>query len=99
MIGLFGEDVVKAYMGHVQDNAEESVAACWTACWTVISSMKWIRAARSRCVSPSTGKRARRPSISLALPSSAPTISTRRNPSPVPPCSMSSGCWSKAISR
>ncbi|WGG62526.1 hydantoinase B/oxoprolinase family protein [Brucella intermedia] len=25
MIGLFGEDVVKAYMGHVQDNAAESV--------------------------------------------------------------------------
>ncbi|MFN3764221.1 MAG: hydantoinase B/oxoprolinase family protein, partial [Aliihoeflea sp.] len=25
MIGLFGQDVVEAYMGHVQDNAEESV--------------------------------------------------------------------------
>ncbi|MER2537352.1 MAG: hydantoinase B/oxoprolinase family protein [Rhizobiaceae bacterium] len=25
MIGLFGEDVVRAYMGHVQDNAAESV--------------------------------------------------------------------------
>jgi len=28
MVGHFGLDVVRAYMGHVQDNAEESVARC-----------------------------------------------------------------------
>ena len=46
MVGISALDVVQAYMGHVQDNAEESVRrAHRQACTIANFPIRWIRAA------------------------------------------------------
>ena len=49
MIGYFGLDVVEAYMGHVQDNAAESVRRVLDRSPIHPSTTKWTRAAASAC--------------------------------------------------
>ena len=48
MVASFGLDVVQAYMGHVQDNAAESVRRVLDRLHDSSSPIRWIRAARSR---------------------------------------------------
>ena len=71
---------VRAYMGHVQDNAEEARAPRGDrrARPTAPSRTRWTTARRSACASRSTARRARRRSTSPAPARSGRPTSTRR---------------------
>ncbi len=77
MVAEFSLPVVQAYMGHVQDNAAESVRRVLDRLHDANSAIRWTRAAPSRFASQWTRRSARRRSTSPAPRPSAATISTR----------------------
>ena len=100
LVAQYGLAMVEAYMGHVQDNAAESVArvieklepssfAVETDTGAVIKVAIRIDRERAAC----------RPSTSPARASSSPTSSMRRSRSRALACSMSSARWSTTTSR
>jgi 5-oxoprolinase (ATP-hydrolysing) len=101
MVEHFGLGVVQAYMGHVQDNAEESVRRVISAPqgWRVFAAtgqrLGQIRVAIrvDRCTAR------RRRSTSAAPASSSRTTSMRRRRSRWPRCCMCSARWSTTRSR
>jgi 5-oxoprolinase (ATP-hydrolysing) len=98
MVAQFGLDVVQAYMGHVQDNAEESVRRVidrlkdgrFATRWTT-ARRSWWRSRRSR---PAQRRdRLHRHVAQLPNNFNAPSASAW------PPCSMCSARWSTTTSR
>ncbi len=99
MVDHFGLDVVRAYMGHVQENAAESVRRVITALHDGQYAYELDNGAKINvAVRVNTGTGPPR-STSPARPRSWRTTSTRRPAWPWRPCSTCSAPWSTTTSR
>ena len=99
MVDHFGLDVVRAYMGHVQENAAESVRRVITALHD--GHYEYELDNRAKVKVTVTVERNKGPprSTSPARPASSRTTSTRRPAWPWPRCSTCSAPWSMTTSR
>ena len=100
MVEQFGLDVVQAYMGHVQDNAEESVRRVITRLKDGAFTLPLDNGAQIQvAIRVDAAARAARWSTSPAPPGSRPTTSMRRPRSAWRRCCMCSARWSTTTSR
>ena len=100
MVEHFGLDVVHAYMGHVQDNAAESVRRVITALHDGQYEYELDNGAKIKRRGPGQRRKPGPPrSTSPARPRSWPTTSTRRPAWPWRPCCTCSAPWSTTTSR
>ena len=100
MVDHFGLDVVRAYMGHVQENAAESVRRVITALHDGHYEYELDNRAKVKVtVTSQPASKGPPRSTSPARPRSSRTTSTRRPAWPWPRCSTCSAPWSTTTSR
>jgi hypothetical protein len=99
MVAHFGLPVVRAYMQHVQDNAEEAVRRVLDVLTDGTFTARWTTARCARGRSAWIARRARRPSTSRYEPAAADQLQRDRRPSARPRCCTCSARWSTTRSR